>query len=71
MKPILAAARHFTPQVDARIEQDFQVRWNTHDRPWTQDELLEAADGADAVLVSPANRMDARFFSLLPTSVKV
>lgn len=71
MKPILAVARHFTPQVDARIDHDFEARWNTSDRPWTQDELLEAADGADAIFLSPANKMDARFFSLLPKSVKV
>jgi lactate dehydrogenase-like 2-hydroxyacid dehydrogenase len=71
MKPILAVARHFTPQVDARIDHDFEARWNTNDCPWTQDELLNAAEGADAIFLSPANRMDARFFSLLPKSVKV
>jgi lactate dehydrogenase-like 2-hydroxyacid dehydrogenase len=71
MKPILAVARHFTPQVDARIDHDFDARWNTNERPWTQDELLQAAEGADAIFLSPANKMDARFFSLLPKSVKV
>lgn len=71
MKPTLVAARRFTPAVDGRIDRDFNVRRNPHDRPWTQDELLAAADGADAIFLSPANRMDARFFQLLPASVKV
>lgn len=70
MKPILAAARRFTPAVDARIDRDFEVRRNTQDRPWTQDELLAAAEGADAIILSPANKMDARFFDRLPASVK-
>ena len=70
MKPILAAARRFTPAVDARIDRDFEVRRNPHDRPWTQDELLAAAEGADAIILSPANKMDARFFERLPASVK-
>lgn len=71
MKPILAVARHFTPEVDARINRDFEPRWNPNEQPWTQDELLQAADGADAILVSPVNKLDARFFSLLSNSVKV
>ncbi|WP_231966836.1 2-hydroxyacid dehydrogenase [Terriglobus roseus] len=71
MKPILAVARHFTPEVNARIDRDFEPRWNPNEQPWTQDELLQAADGADAVLVSPVNKLDARFFSLLSNSVKV
>lgn len=47
------------------------VRRNPHERPWTQDELLVAAEGADAIFLSPANKMDARFFEQLPASVKV
>lgn len=71
MKPILAVARRFTPEVEARINRDFEPRWNPNEQPWTQDELLQAADGADAILVSPVNKLDARFFSLLSKSVKV
>jgi len=71
MKPILAVTRRFTPAVDERIDRDFEPRRNPYDRPWTQDELLAAASGAAAILLSPSNRMDARFFANLPSSVKM
>jgi lactate dehydrogenase-like 2-hydroxyacid dehydrogenase len=70
-KPILVVARRFTKPVEDRIARDFEARYNTHDRAFTQTELLAAADGADALFVSPANKLDAFFFTHLPKSVKV
>jgi lactate dehydrogenase-like 2-hydroxyacid dehydrogenase len=70
-KPVLVAARHFVPAVEDRIERDFDARYNPHTGPMTQDELLAAAEGADALFVSPENMLDERFFSRVPKSVKV
>ncbi len=70
-KPVLVVARRFTKPVEERIARDFEARYNTHDQPFTQVELLAAADGADALFVSPANKLDAFFFTHLPKSVKV
>ena len=70
-KPVLVVARRFTKPVEDRIARDFEARYNPHDQPFTQTELLAAADGADALFVSPANKLDAFFFAHLPKSVKV
>jgi len=70
-KPILVAARHFPSAIEQRIHQTFEARFNNTGRAFTQDELLGAAEGADALLVSPADKLDARFFAELPASVKV
>jgi lactate dehydrogenase-like 2-hydroxyacid dehydrogenase len=70
-KPILVVARHFIQPVEDRIARDFEARYNPHDRPFSQAELLAAADGADALFVSPDNKLDAYFFAHVPKSVKV
>jgi lactate dehydrogenase-like 2-hydroxyacid dehydrogenase len=70
-KPILVATRHFPPAVEARIAKDFCALFNDLGRPYTPGELRVAAQGADALLVSPADKLDAYFFENLPASVKV
>jgi lactate dehydrogenase-like 2-hydroxyacid dehydrogenase len=70
-KPILVVTRRFIQPVEDRIARDFEARYNPHERPFTQDELLTAAEGADALFVSPDNKLDAYFFAHVPKSVKV
>lgn len=70
-KPTLVATRHFPTAVEERIAKDFRANFNDLGRPFTQAELLAAAQGADALLVSPADKLDAFFFEGLPESVKI
>jgi lactate dehydrogenase-like 2-hydroxyacid dehydrogenase len=70
-KPILAQTEHFTKDVEARIERDFTPRRVAPDSPSRREELLRAADGADALFISPVDRLDAEFFRRVPASVKV
>jgi lactate dehydrogenase-like 2-hydroxyacid dehydrogenase len=70
-KPVLLLSRRFTREVEQRIDREFESRYNPFDRPFSQKELLTAAQGADALLVSPGDELDALFFELLPNSVKV
>jgi lactate dehydrogenase-like 2-hydroxyacid dehydrogenase len=69
-KPILLVTRRFTDAVEARIARDFEPHRNPHDRPFTADELIAAAEGADALLISPADKLNAAFFARVPKSVK-
>jgi lactate dehydrogenase-like 2-hydroxyacid dehydrogenase len=69
-KPSLVATRHFPPAVEERIARDFHCIFNDLGRPYTQAELLAAARGADALFVSPADKLDVYFFEYLPESVK-
>ena len=70
-KPALVVTSHFIKPVEARIESNYEVRRKTDGTVFTSDELLAAADGADAVLIMPFNRLDAEFFRRVSPSVKV
>ena len=70
-KPILVVTSHFIKPVDVRIESNYEVRRKGDGTLFTRDELLAAADGADAILITPFDRLDAEFFNRLSPSVKV
>jgi lactate dehydrogenase-like 2-hydroxyacid dehydrogenase len=70
-KPVLVVTTHFMPEIEARIDRDYDARHNPHERPFTPDELIAASSGADALFVTPLDRLDADFFKRAPASVKV
>ena len=47
------------------------ARRNPNQRPFTRDELIAACSGADALFVTPFDRLDSDFFKRVPASVKV
>ena len=70
-KPILVVTSHFVKPVEARIDNEFEVRRKADGIPFQHDELLAAAEGADALFVTPFDRLDADFFDRVSPSVKV
>jgi lactate dehydrogenase-like 2-hydroxyacid dehydrogenase len=70
-KPVLVVTACFVDAVEARLKQDFELRGEKNGAHFTPEELLSGADGADAMLVTPADRLDAAFFTRVATSVKV
>jgi lactate dehydrogenase-like 2-hydroxyacid dehydrogenase len=70
-KPILVVTAHFIKPVDARIESDYEVRRKADGTLFTRNELLAAAEGADAILIMPFDRLDAEFFRRVSLSVRV
>jgi lactate dehydrogenase-like 2-hydroxyacid dehydrogenase len=70
-KPILVVTANFVDAVESRLKQDFELRRKESGFRFIAEELLSAADGADAMLVTPADRLDAAFFSAVAASVKV
>jgi lactate dehydrogenase-like 2-hydroxyacid dehydrogenase len=70
-KPILVVTAHLLPPVEARIENEYEVRRKTDGAPFTRNELLSASEGADALLITPFDRLDAGFFQRVSSSVKV
>jgi lactate dehydrogenase-like 2-hydroxyacid dehydrogenase len=69
-KPILVVTYRLTDEVEERIARDFVSRY-PQGAPFTTEELLAAAEGADALLVTSVNKLDASFFARVPSSVKV
>jgi lactate dehydrogenase-like 2-hydroxyacid dehydrogenase len=70
-KAVLVLTEHFTEDVEARIARDFTPRRIPAEAPARSEELLRAAAGADALLISPLDKLDAEFFRRVPASVKV
>lgn len=70
-KPILVVLGQFTEDVEARIGRDFTVRRVSSDAPTRAEDLLRAAEGADALFISPVVKLDAEFFRRVAVSVKV
>jgi lactate dehydrogenase-like 2-hydroxyacid dehydrogenase len=70
-KPVLVVTSHFIKPVDTRINNEYEVRRKGDGTSLTREELLSAADGADAILITPFDRLDADFFRRVSPSVKV
>jgi len=51
-----SASNYFVDAVEARLKQDFELRRKKNGAHFTPEELLSAADGADAMFVTPALR---------------
>ena len=70
-KPVLVVTAYFVDAVEARLSQEFELHRKKNGARFTTEELLSASDGADAMLVTPADRLDAAFFSRVASSVKI
>jgi glyoxylate reductase len=69
-RPVLMVTRRLPQAVEERAAREFAARLSKDDRPLSRAELLAAAAGADAVLCSPTDRMDAAAIAALPQSVR-
>jgi lactate dehydrogenase-like 2-hydroxyacid dehydrogenase len=70
-KPILVVTTHFVKPVETRIDNEFEVRRKADGTLFQHDELIAAAEGADALFVTPWDKLDADFFKRVSPSVKV
>lgn len=70
-KPKLMLARKFPDDVEARIEQSYDVVWNKEDVVLSADDIVSRAEGCDAIMVSPTDKIDADVIGRLPDSVKM
>jgi lactate dehydrogenase-like 2-hydroxyacid dehydrogenase len=70
-KPILVVTSRYTREVEDRIDRDYNPRRNPHQFPFSRQNLLSAAEGADALFITPADRLDSGFFQNISPSVKI
>jgi lactate dehydrogenase-like 2-hydroxyacid dehydrogenase len=57
--------------VEARIDREFEARRKPKGARFTPEELLSASEGANAMLVTPVDRLEAAFFERVSSSVRV
>jgi lactate dehydrogenase-like 2-hydroxyacid dehydrogenase len=70
-KCVLLITRRVPDAVAARAARDYDVRPNDADTPYTPAELLRLAEGTDAILCTPTDRLDGPLIRALPASVRV
>ena len=70
-KPILVVTSRYPQTVEERIARDYDARRNLRVPFMSREELLAAAEGADALFITPASRLDEDFFHRVSPTVKV
>jgi lactate dehydrogenase-like 2-hydroxyacid dehydrogenase len=70
-KPVLLVSRRLPPAIEARAARDYQARLNADDTPRTAADILRLAQGADAILCCPAEKLDGATIGALPATIKV
>jgi len=70
-KPTVLVTRRLPERVEERLARDFDARLNADDRLLGLDGMIEAADGADAILPCPTELFGADIITRLPESVKI
>ncbi len=69
-KPVVLVTRKLPDAVEDRLRRSFDPRLNADDRVYTQDELLELAQGADAIVPTHTERLNAELIRRLPDSIR-
>ena len=70
MKPVVLVTRKLPDAVEERLRRDYDARLNPDDRLYTSEEMLAAADGADAILPCHTERFTAEVIARLPETVR-
>lgn len=70
-KPILVTTTRYTKEVEDRIDRDYAARRNPNQFPFSEQNLLSATEGADALFITPADRLDSAFFEKVSPTLKV
>jgi len=70
-RPVVVVTRRVPEEVEAELAQDFDVRVNADDHPFTPDELKEALRTADGLLPTVSDKLTADVLAVEPLRVKV
>src|SRR6204780_5576311 len=70
-KPILVVTTRYTKAIEERIDRDYSARRNPNQFPFSQQDLLSAAEGAEAMFITPADRLDSGFFQKVSPTIKI
>ena len=70
-KPIIFVTRRLPDAVTHRLTADYEARLNAQDGVLSADQLVAGAEGADALLVTPTDKLNAEVIGRLPKSVRM
>lgn len=70
-KPVVIVTRTLPRDVETRMMELFEARLNADDSPMSADQIVAAAEGADVLVPTVTDRIDADLISRLPESVRL
>src|ERR1700690_893155 len=70
-KPILVVTSRYPKEVEDRIDRDYGARRSPDHLPLSPETLLSPSEGADALFITPAARLDSGFFQKVSPIVKI
>lgn len=70
-KPVILVTRKLPAAVEERLGRDYEARFNPQDRLYSSVELIELAQGADAILPCHTEKLSAEIIGRLPDSVRI
>jgi lactate dehydrogenase-like 2-hydroxyacid dehydrogenase len=69
-KPTILVTRKLPEAIEQRLVKDYMAQLNKADIPYNSQEILDRAQGADALLISMTDRLTAETIHQLPSSVR-
>jgi len=69
-KPVVLVTRKLPAVVEARLQRDYDARLNNSDQIYSSDQLIELADGADAIVPCHTEKLNADVIACLPDSIR-
>lgn len=69
-KMVVLVTRKLPQAVEERLARDYDARFNTEDKVYSSDELVELATGADAIIPCHTEKLSAEVIARLPDSVR-
>lgn len=70
-RPRVAVTRKLLPQIEARMTELFDCRFNSDDHEMSADEIAEAMQDADILVPTVTDRLDAELIARAPASLKM
>lgn len=70
-RPRVAVTRKLLPQIEARMAELFDCRFNPDDREMSADEIAELMQDADILVPTVTDRIDADLIARAPASLKM
>ncbi|HXV26159.1 MAG TPA: D-glycerate dehydrogenase [Alphaproteobacteria bacterium] len=70
-KPVVFVTRKLPEAVHERLKRDYEPRLNLEDQLYSGEDLARLAQGADALLPCPTDRLTGAVVGKLPASIKI
>lgn len=69
-KAVVLVTRKLPQAVEARLERDYDARFNNEDKVYSSEELIDLAAGADAIIPCHTEKLTAEVIQRLPDSIR-